>query len=123
MRSELVFMFNSEIHNKLQDSEFRKSLSEEEKQYIKDRFDCKTLPKPCPVVVDRVLEGYKKMTNKELIEFFKVYEIGEYLSCEEEIDYLMGRIGDWLVYRPELYDYTHYYEDFEQMEDKTNLEL
>jgi hypothetical protein len=105
MRSDLLFMSNDSIYKELQDVDFYKSLTAEEIQYIKDRFDCKVMPKICPVDLERVLKWYKEQTDEQLIEFFKFYEIGEYVSYEEEMDYLMSRIGHWLGQRPKIVDY------------------
>jgi len=107
MRSDLLFMTNDSIYEKLQDVNFYKSLTVEEMQYVKDRFDCKVMPKICPVDLERVLKWYKEQTNDQLIEFFKVYEIEEYVSYDEEMDYLMSRIGDWLGSRPDIVDYSY----------------
>lgn len=103
MKSELFFMLNKDIFNSLKNKEFRNSLSEEEKQYIRDRFDSKLAPKACPVSLQRVVDGYKKMTDQELDVLFKTYEMGEYVTYDEELEYLVKRIG--LKQKPNLVSY------------------
>lgn len=115
MRSELLFMFNNQIFEKLKDVDFYLSLTNDEKQYIRDRFDCKELPKLCPVTLEKSLSGYKKMTDEELISFFKEYEIGEMVSSNEELDYIVSRIGNWLDYRPKIVDYFYSGYDLENI--------
>jgi hypothetical protein len=57
------------------------------------------------IKIDKAISGYKDMSNEQLIEFFTIYEMGEYVTTEEEMDYLMSRIGDWMGYRPDFYTF------------------
>ena len=45
------------------------------------------------------------MTDAELIDFLTVYEAGEVLSSEAEIDYVMSRIPSFFSGRPALVSY------------------
>ena len=48
-----------------------------------------------------------EMNDDELKEFLNTYEVGEVLSTEAEIDYVMGRLPEFFGgYRPVLVDYS-----------------
>jgi hypothetical protein len=53
------------------------------------------------------LQSIYEMSDAELIDFLTVYEAGEVLSSEEEIDYVMGRIPAFFAEsgRPVLVNY------------------
>jgi hypothetical protein len=46
------------------------------------------------------------LTDEELLEVCRIYDIGELLSSEEDIDYLMARLPDRFVERPRLVNYS-----------------
>ena len=48
-----------------------------------------------------------EMTDVELAEFLTVYEAGEILSTEAEIDYVMARLPDFFRGRPKLINYSY----------------
>ena len=53
------------------------------------------------------IESLAKETDEGLKELCRTYDIGELMSSEREIDYLMNRIGDWLGSRPTLINYDY----------------
>jgi hypothetical protein len=52
------------------------------------------------------VRSIKELTDLELVDLCKTYDIGELLSSEEDIDYIMSRIG-WFFNneRPSLVSY------------------
>jgi hypothetical protein len=54
------------------------------------------------------IEGLEKESDEGLKEMCRMYDVGELLSSEREIDYMMARIGDWFGGdRPTLINYDY----------------
>jgi hypothetical protein len=106
MQDYLRFLSKDDLEEKLDDANFVQSLSPEDKEYIEKRISGE-LGRNCSSQeeVEELISGYKDMSKEQLIEFFTVYEIGEYVTTEEEMDYLMSRIGDWVGDRPYFYSF------------------
>jgi len=81
------------------------NLDEKTSSYISARLEGKIRRNCKPENLHLITTGYDKMTNEELIKFFEMYDICEYVGTEEEMDYIMSRIGYYLGERPWYIEY------------------
>jgi len=100
MIDKLKYLSNEEIKELKLDN-----LDEKTSSYIQDRFTGNIRRNCKPEYLPIIEESYCNMTDDELLNFFKIYDICEYVITEEEMDYIMSRIGNTLVYRPKYVEY------------------
>lgn len=122
MQDYLRYLSNDDLEEKLDEESFVQSLSPEDREYIEKRMSGE-LGRSCSSQeeIDKLTAGYKDMTKEQLIEFFTMYEMGEYVSTEEEMDYLMSRIGDWMGYRPRFYSFHLSRKELKELENQPEL--
>jgi hypothetical protein len=122
MQNVLKYLNNDDLEEKMDDVDFVQSLSPEDREYIEKRMSGK-LRRNCTKQeeIDKMIAEYQNMSNEQLIEFFTIYEMGEYVTTEEEMDYLMSRIGDWMGYRPDFYTFELSRKQLKELENQPPL--
>jgi Mg/Co/Ni transporter MgtE len=122
MQDYLKYLSRDELEERLDDGVFLHSLSPEDREYIAKRMSGE-LRRNCATKeeIDKAIAGYQDMSREQLIEFFTMYEMGEYVTTEEEMDYLMSRIGDWMGYRPHFYSFEFSRKQLKELENHPEL--